>query len=81
MYYARYSLRIKKNRLSLEYSNLILKIVQENNVESVEFQSNAIKAIAMHNLNHRNATSAERDKFHKFCSISWCKYLQDKKSI
>ena len=49
--------------------------MRENLKKPAIFKSNAIKAIALHNFDHVNATRAQRERFHRFCDINWCKYL------
>ena len=53
-----------------------MKVVQQDIDESAEFKANAIKAIPLHNMDHKNATLDERKKFHEFCRSSFCKFLQ-----
>ena len=55
-YYARYPLRCRQKSLAISYSNQILTEVRKNLKKNAIFKSNAIKAIALHNFDHKNAT-------------------------
>ena len=49
--------------------------MQEHGKKPAIFKSNAIKAIALHNMDHVSATRLQRRRFHSLCDIKWCKYL------
>ena len=74
-YYPRYPLRRNKNQLALNYSNQISKAVKEHIKKPAIFKSNAIKAIALHNMDHVLATRLQQKRFHRLCDVKWCKYL------
>lgn len=76
-----YPLRRKQyNDFPLKFSGLYRLEVKKNIPHGAKKMSDAVNGIFWHHCDFAFATAADREKFHKFCTVEFCPYLQHKNS-